>query len=73
MKGSETGFQPFENYEDGHVIEGGDFVVIDSEGFIDGKPLENGKVDGYLMEIGSKGFIQGFEEKIKELQKGRQC
>ncbi|MBI5043941.1 MAG: trigger factor [Nitrospirae bacterium] len=59
-----------ENYEDGHVIEGGDFAIIDSEGFIDGKPVENGKVDGYLMEIGSKGFIEGFEEKIKGCKKG---
>ncbi len=59
-----------ENYEDGHIIENGDFVIIDSEGFADGKPVENGKVEGYLMEIGSKGFIEGFEEKIKGCKKG---
>ena len=70
IEGLRNRLSTLENYEDGHVIEGGDFVVIDSEGFIDGKPLENGKVDGYLMEIGSKGFIQGFEEKIKGCKKG---
>ncbi len=70
IEGLRNRLSTLENYEDGHVIEDGDFVIIDSEGFIDGKPLENGKVAGYLMEIGSKGFIQGFEEKIKGCKKG---
>ncbi len=70
IEGLRNRLSTLENYEDGHVIENGDFVIIDSEGFIDGKPLENGKVAGYLMEIGSKGFIQGFEEKIKGCKKG---
>lgn len=47
--------------ENGEVAEG-DTVVIDFEGFVDGKPLEGGKGENYPLEIGSHTFIPGFEE-----------
>lgn len=59
-----------ENYEEGHVIENGDFAIIDSEGFIDNKPVENGKIDGHLVEIGSQSFIEGFDGKLIGSKKG---
>lgn len=42
----------------------GDSVVIDFEGFIDGKPFEGGKSENFTLEIGKKQFIDGFEDQI---------
>ena len=47
--------------EDGEVVEG-DTVVIDFDGYVDGKALEGGKGENYPLEIGSHTFIPGFEE-----------
>ncbi|MCC8122967.1 MAG: trigger factor [Oscillospiraceae bacterium] len=41
-----------------------DSVVIDFEGFMDGKPFEGGQADGYELELGSGSFIPGFEDKL---------
>jgi len=49
--------------EDG-VVEEGDTVVIDFEGFKDGEPFEGGKAENHSLEIGSGQFIPGFEEKL---------
>ena len=42
----------------------GDTVVIDFEGFIDGKAFDGGKGENYDLELGSKSFIPGFEEAL---------
>jgi len=42
----------------------GDTVVIDFEGFMDGKAFDGGKEDGFSLKIGSGQFIPGFEEQI---------
>jgi len=47
--------------EDG-VVTDGDTVVIDFDGYVDGKALEGGKGENYPLEIGSHTFIPGFEE-----------
>ncbi len=47
--------------EDG-VVANGDTVVIDFDGYVDGKPLDGGKGENYPLEIGSHTFIPGFEE-----------
>lgn len=44
--------------------QNGDVAVIDFEGFVDGKPLENGKGEGHNLELGAKQFIEGFEEGV---------
>lgn len=49
--------------EDG-VVENGDSVVIDFEGFKDGVAFEGGKAENYDLEIGSGSFIPGFEDQI---------
>jgi len=46
------------------VVERGDFAVIDFEGFIDGQPFSGGAGKGYLLQIGSGRFIEGFEEQL---------
>ncbi len=47
--------------EDGKIALN-DTVVIDFDGYVDGKPLEGGKGENYPLEIGSNTFIPGFEE-----------
>lgn len=42
----------------------GDTVVIDFEGFVDGKAFEGGKSEGHSLELGSGQFIPGFEDQI---------
>jgi trigger factor len=42
----------------------GDTVVIDFEGFVDGKAFEGGKGENYSLELGSNTFIPGFEDQL---------
>ena len=41
-----------------------DTVIIDFEGYIDGIPFEGGKGENHSLVLGSKQFIEGFEEQI---------
>lgn len=42
----------------------GDTVIFDFEGFVDNKPFEGGKAEGYHLKLGSGQFIPGFEEQM---------
>lgn len=42
----------------------GDTVIIDFEGFVDGKAFDGGKAEGHSLELGSGQFIPGFEDQI---------
>lgn len=53
-------------------VKKGDFVVLDFEGIVDGKPLENGTAHDYELEIGSGSFIKGFEEALEKMKVGDQ-
>jgi len=57
---------------DKETVENGDIAVIDFEGFIDGKEMENGAADNYPLEIGSNSFIPGFEEQIIGMKVGEE-
>ena len=46
------------------AAETGDTVVIDFEGFLDGKPFDGGKAEGHSLELGSGSFVPGFEDQI---------
>ncbi len=46
---------------DEKVVKNGDFVDIDYEGKKDGVAFEGGTAEGYILEIGSGNFIDGFE------------
>lgn len=48
----------------------GDIAVIDFEGFVDGKPLENGNGKSHHLELGTNSFIEGFEEGIEGMSIG---
>ncbi|WP_416862573.1 trigger factor, partial [Helicobacter ganmani] len=40
--------------------------------FIEGKAFEGGKAENYLLQIGSKSFIEGFEEQLIGMKKGEE-
>ena len=42
----------------------GDTVILDFEGFEDGKPFGGGKGENHELELGSNSFIPGFEEQV---------
>ena len=48
----------------------GDTVVIDFEGFLDGKPFDGGKGENYSLELGSHTFVPGFEEQLVGVKAG---
>jgi len=54
----------FEVQPDGYVVAPGDFVTMDFEGILDGKPLESGAAEGYQVQVGEKKMIPGFEDQL---------
>ena len=54
------------------VVENGNTVVIDFEGFKDEEAFEGGKGENYNLEIGSNSFIPGFEEAIIGMKSGEE-
>jgi trigger factor len=48
----------------------GDVAVLDFEGFVDGKPLENGAGTNHNLELGANQFIEGFEDGILGMKIG---
>jgi trigger factor len=63
-------FGTMEEVVEDREISERDFVVIDFEGTLNGKPLKEMKADNYMLEVGSKTFIPGFEEQLPGLKKG---
>ncbi len=60
----------FEDILDVRPAAIGDISVIDFDGFVDGKPLENGLGRDQTLELGSKQFIDGYEEGIVGMKVG---
>ncbi|MCQ2748084.1 MAG: trigger factor [Mycoplasmoidaceae bacterium] len=55
--------------KDGTVAKG-DIAVIDFKGFVDNKPFKGGEGKNYELEIGSKSFIDNFEDQLIGCKKG---
>ncbi len=51
-------------------VETGDLVKIDFEGSRDGKPIPGSAAQDYVIQIGSKNLIEGFDEKLMGAQVG---
>ena len=49
-----------------------DTVVLDFEGFVDGKPFEGGKAENYSLKLGSGSFIPGFEDQLIGVSAGEE-
>lgn len=50
----------------------GDLLIIDFEGFVDGKAFEHGSAEDHTLELGSNTFIPGFEEQLVGMKRGDQ-
>lgn len=59
-----------EPFEESHPIANGDFCLISFEGFLGDKPIEGSNVKDYILEIGSKVLVPGFEEQLIGSKKG---
>ena len=52
-----------ESKEEG-TVENGNIAVIDFKGYVDGEAFQGGEGNDYSLEIGSKTFIDTFEEQL---------
>ena len=50
--------------KDEGTVENGNIAVIDFKGFVDGEAFQGGEGHDYSLEIGSKTFIDTFEEQL---------
>lgn len=55
---------------EGRPIENSDTGIIDFEGFDDGKSISGAKATDYLLTLGSKSLIPGFEEQLVGMNRG---
>ena len=63
-------FATMEEVSEDRGIIAGDFVTLDFAGALAGEPLKDLKSENYLLEIGSKTFVPGFEEQVIGMKKG---
>ena len=55
--------------EKGEVVKG-NLAIIDFEGFVDGRPMENGKSKDFSLEVGSGSLLPGFEDQVIGMKLG---
>lgn len=60
----QSGMAQLKVVEESRPAADGDFVVIDFKGFLDGVPFERGAAVDYVLQLGSKQFIPGFEDQV---------
>ncbi len=65
MKESRVKYVPVER-----EIKNGDTATIDFVGMVDGKKFDGGSAEDFDLEIGSKSFIDNFEDQLVGLKKG---
>lgn len=42
----------------------GDFVNLDFQGYLNGEPFDDGKIEGFDLQLGSNTFVPGFEDQL---------
>jgi trigger factor len=50
----------------------GDFLAVDYRGEIDGGPFEGGEARDFLLELGSEGLLDGFDQALEGASAGEQ-
>ncbi len=65
-----VGAAKLKEVEEGAAAELNDVTNIDFEGFIDGVAFDGGKAEGFDLTLGSKNFIDTFEDQIVGHKKG---
>jgi trigger factor len=63
---------PFTKIEKERAVKNGDLIVIDLEGFLNGRALEGANEKGYRLKVGSKSFIPGFEDQMIGMKSGEE-
>lgn len=63
-------YAELEAVEDRQVVEKGDYILLDFEGYMDGKPFAGGAGHDVMVQVGEGRFIPSFEEQIPGLEKG---
>ena len=54
------------------TVQDKDFITLDFKGYVDGEPFEGGEGKDYPLSIGSKSFIEGFEDQLIGLKVGEE-
>jgi len=72
LKGLQNLHANLKTIQEARPIQNGDFVIVDYEARMDGKPLEEGKAIDLTVEVGSGRFIPAFEEKLVGLRLGEE-
>ena len=63
-------FATMEDLSEERGVAEGDFVTLDFAGSLAGKALKELASENYLLEVGSKTFVPGFEDQLIGLKKG---
>ena len=58
--------------DDGYQAQLNDTVDLAFEGFMDGVPFPGGKAESHLLKLGSKSFIDNFEDQLVGYTKGQE-
>jgi trigger factor len=70
LKRIQEGHARLELVEGRDIVQTGDFVTLDFEGTIAGKPFSGGKGENYTIEVGSGQALPKFEEAVVGLKIG---
>jgi len=63
-------FATMQDVTEDRQVAMGDFVTIDFKGTLDGEALPELQSENFLLELGSKRFIPGFEEQLVGMKNG---
>jgi trigger factor len=72
LKRLQEGHASLELVEGRDIVDKGDFVTVDFEGTIAGKPFSGSKGENYVLEVGAGHALPQFEEAVVGLQLGQQ-
>ena len=67
LRESHARLEPVENRT---IVQPGDFITLDFEGSIAGKPFQGGKGENYFLEVGGGQALPQFEEAVIGLTQG---
>lgn len=72
MQSMKTSQAKLVDCQEDHKAEMGDTLDLDFEGFIDGVPFEGGKAESHQLKLGTKSFIDTFEDQLVGYVKGQE-
>ena len=70
LKELASAMAPMKKLEEDRGLQEGDIAIIDFKGYVDDKELEGGSAENFQLKIGSKQFIEGFEEQLIGMKPG---